>query len=201
MKKLLIILLVLCPAVFGQNASNSIFTDPRDGKQYKMVTLNNQTWMAENLNYNASGSKCYDNKESNCQKYGRLYTWATAKTACPSGWHLPSDVEWQSLVNFAGGDNIAGKKLKAKSGWNNDKEGNSGNGTDEFGFSALPGGYSGSGGSDGSFYDVGNYGLWWSATEHDAANAWYRLMLYGYASVGRLSNDKSIFLAVRCVRD
>jgi uncharacterized protein (TIGR02145 family) len=198
MKNLLIILLALCPAVFGQNASNSVFTDPRDGKQYKIVEIGNQIWMAENLSYNANGSKCYNNQESNCQKYGSLYNWAAAKTACPSGWHLPSDGEWQTLVDFAGGKEIAGKKLKAKSGWNNDKEGNNGNGTDEFGFSALPGG---GGYSDGSFYDVGYSGRWWSSSENYAAFAWRRSMYRGIANVGRNYHGKSYFFSVRCVQD
>jgi len=132
--------------MLGTTESNSgknikSFTDPRDNKQYKMVTIGNQTWMAENLNYNASGSKCYDNDENNCKKYGRLYNWETAREACPNGWYLPSKIKWDILVNFAGGKDIAGKKLKATKGWNyDDKNARTGNGTDEFGFSALPGG-------------------------------------------------------------
>jgi hypothetical protein len=95
------------------------FTDTRDGKVYKTVKIGNQIWMAENLNYEAEGSKCYDNNPANGQKYGRLYDWETAKKACPPGWHLPSDAEWQELVDFAGGKEIAGKKLKAVSWWVN----------------------------------------------------------------------------------
>jgi len=110
-----------------------MFTDPRDGKVYKTVKIGEQIWLAQNLNYEAEGSL----KD---KKYGNRYTWEQAKKACPSGWHLPSKEEWQILVDFAGGNEIAGKKLKAKSCWTG-KDGVSGNGTDEFGFSALPGGY------------------------------------------------------------
>jgi len=135
-------------------------TDNRDGKKYKKITVGSQTWMGENLNYAAEGSKCYDNDAGNCEKYGRLYNWATAKTACPTGWHLPSDDEWTTLENTVGGRSTAGTKLKSAEGWNK-----GGNGTDDYAFSALPGGY---GNSDGNFNTAGGYGYWWSSTEGDA---------------------------------
>jgi len=106
-----------------------------DGVQtYKTVAIDTKTWMAENLDYNVPNSKCVgDNtggdSQGNCAKYGRLYNWTTAKTVCPSGWHLPSDTEWTMLTDFVGGLSIAGTKLKSISGWN-DYEGNSGNGTE-----------------------------------------------------------------------
>jgi len=135
------------------------YFDERDNKTYKTVKLDKQIWMAENLNYNATDSKCYENQESNCQRYGRLYNWGTAKSACPKGWHLPSDAEWENLVQFVGCGccEVAGNMLKASNGWNN-YEGKSGNGENKFGFSALPGG---SGTPNGDFYSVGNYGYWW----------------------------------------
>jgi uncharacterized protein (TIGR02145 family) len=168
------------------------FTDPRDGKTYKTITIGNQIWMAENLNYNASGSKCYDNNSANAQKYGRLYDWETAKRACPPGWHLPSDAEWTTLTDFVGGSSTAGTKLKSANGWNSD-----GNGTDEYGFSALPGG----GKSNGGFYSVGDSGNWWSATESTAAYAWYRSMNYNRADVYRNHSGKYFLLSVRCVQN
>jgi len=164
-------------------------TDKRDGKKYKTVIIGERTWMAENLNYEAKGSVCYDNNPENCNKYGRLYDWNTAKEACPSGWHLPSDEEWK-IEGYVGGD--AGKKLKSKGGWNND-----GNGTDDFGFSALPGGSY----SYGSFSNVGYRGDWWSATEDHASIAYYRTMGYDDSKVGRGNSEKSSLHSVRCLQD
>ncbi|MDR0331294.1 MAG: fibrobacter succinogenes major paralogous domain-containing protein, partial [Chitinispirillales bacterium] len=172
------------------------FTDPRDGHIYRTVKIGGQTWMAENLNYKTENSWCYDNDESNGKKYGRLYTWETAQTVCPSGWHLPSREEWGNLVEAAGGYKVAGKKLKSKTGWDDRDDGTSGNGTDEFGFSALPGGYRVY--SDGSFYYVGYYGYWWSATEYGSGDADNRDMGYNYDYVGENYDGKSNGFSVRC---
>jgi uncharacterized protein (TIGR02145 family) len=172
------------------------FTDPRDGKVYRTVKIGNQIWMAENLNYAWIGSKRYNNDQNNAEIYGRLYDWETAFEACPPGWHLPSIEEWDELINFVGGEDTAGKKLKAKSGW----DGN-GNGTDSYGFSALPGGY---GRSDGSFDGVGYGGCWWSATEDNSDYAYYRYMDYIFddsSDVSRNNDVKSRLFSVRCVQD
>jgi len=148
--------------------------------------------MAENLNYNANDSKCYDNKEFNCATYGRLYNWETAMKVCPSGWHLPSKEEWQTLVDFVGGVKVAGKNLKAKSDWDKD-----GNGMDDFGFTALPGGY---GSSDG-FGSVGSSGRWWSSSERSSHYAYYRSMHYSYESVDHIYDFKNYLQSVRCLQD
>ena len=169
------------------------FIDDRDGNVYRMVTIGTQVWMAENLNYDTTGSKCYYNNAGSCAKYGRLYNWSTAKTACPSGWHLPRDVEWTMLTDYIGGLSTAGKKLKSMNSWNS-----GGYGTDEYGFSALPGGY---GSSGGSFSLVGDNGLWWSATEDDALYAWYRDMPYSHDGVSRNNIDKTNLYSVRCLQD
>jgi len=152
--------------------------------------------MAENLNYAANSSVCYENNADNCAKYGRLYNWATAKQACPTGWHLPSDAELTTLTDNVGGKDIAGTKLKSSVGWN-DYDGKSGNGTNEYLFSALPGGY---GYSGGYFIGAGDNGYWWSSTEGDAYSAWGRLMNYlnEYAYWG---DYKTSLFSVRCVQD
>jgi uncharacterized protein (TIGR02145 family) len=170
-----------------------VLADGRDGNKYNAIKIGSQVWMAENLNYDAEGSKCYGNKPENCKKYGRLYDWNTAKKVCPKGWHLPSDKEWQKLVDFAGDNKVAVTKLKAKISWNYN-----GSGTDDYGFAALPGG---NGNSGGSFFNVGNNGNWWSATEDDANNAWDRNMGYGYIKVNRSNSYKSYLFSVRCVQD
>ena len=172
------------------------------GRTYKTVIIGAQTWMAENLNYNASGSKCgrtdgYLTNENTptCATYGRLYDWETAKTVCPSGWRLPSNEEWTTLVNSVGGSYTAGTKLKAANGW---RDGSNNNGTDEFGFSALPGGR---GYSDGDFYYVGLRGFWWSATDYSASYAYSRYMYYFSAYVDSYGDVKSSLFSVRCVQD
>jgi uncharacterized protein (TIGR02145 family) len=175
------------------------FTDSRDGRKYGAVEIGSLTWMAENLNYNASGSKCYENEPENCQKYGRLYDWNTAKTACPNGWHLPSNAEWNVLMKFVNPsctDNSdcagAGTKLKADSPlWNSN-----GKGTDDFDFAALPGG-NGSGGG----IAIGENGNWWSASEYDDNYAYYRDMGYNYEGAYYRHNDKGGLFSVRCVKD
>jgi len=173
--------------------SKGTFTDPRDGKVYKTVEIGGVVWMAENLNYAAEGSVCYDNDPANGDKYGRLYNWETALKACPAGFHLPSDDEWTALENAVGGQSTAGIKLKSAEGWNN-----YGNGTDDFGFSALPGGY---GNSDGSFDYAGYNGYWWSATENDAGSAWSRGMGDDDDYVDRNDIIKAGQFSVRCVED
>jgi len=173
---------------------SGILADSRDGKRYKTAVIGGKRWMAENLSYQtSSGSWCYDNNISNCDKYGRLYDWKTAKTVCPAGFHLPSRQEWDDLVGTAGGYRTAGKKLKARSGWNKD-----GNGTDEYGFSALPGGSR----ADGSFGSAGYIGIWWTASsEYGDGRAYNRGMSYHthYVDEENYYNDHGY--SVRCVAD
>jgi len=185
----------------GPAAAQTVtFVDSKDKQTYKTVTIGKQTWMAQNLNYQTDSSWCFENKANNCKKYGRLYDWKTAVTVCPVGWKLPSNQEWTVLVDYLGGREIAGKKLKSKSGWN-DHKGLNGNGTDDFGFSALPGSYRS--GSVGTFYGVvGNEGRWWTATtwESDADYADSRGMDYG-DDMSEYDNKKNDGLSVRCVKE
>jgi len=177
---------------------SDLLIDSRDGKKYKITAIGNQIWMAENLSYNAKNSKCYNDENSNCKKYGRLYSWETVKgnqNLCPDGWKLPSNAEWNVLVNYAGGEKNAGNKLKAKSGWNN-----SGNGADDYGFAALPGGHAS---REGKFSYAGDLGLWWSdnlKVHSEFASNWY-INARGNAK----NNDffeafESYFSSIRCIK-
>ncbi len=212
-KNCILFLLVVFSAVFMSAGISenqpSTFTDPRDGRTYKMVKIGSQYWMAENLNY-ASTGWCYDDITENCNIYGRLYTWEQAMAGqassslnpsgvqgiCPPGWHLPSDNEWSQLTDWleANGHSYSqGTALKASSAhsppWN---------GTDNYGFSALPGGFRD---SDGSFVVLGIYGGWWSASEFIFTDAWYHGLGSSHAGIFRLSNVKGCGFSVRCIRD
>jgi uncharacterized protein (TIGR02145 family)/uncharacterized repeat protein (TIGR02543 family) len=197
---------VVVTANFAQN------TTPPDG-DVEYVTIGGVKWMSKNLNVEtAVGSWCYDDNPANCNQYGRLYTWAAAmgleasynsntwggsdvnhRGICPVGWHLPSDDEWDELMEAVGGYSTAGTMLKSKSGWYNN-----GNGTDEFGFSALPGGRRN---PDGDFGGAGDLGHWWTATERVAAYAYYRYMGFNYDDVDEDDCNKEYGFAVRCVGD
>lgn len=208
-----------CKKEDNNNNTNSAntFTDPRDGNVYDTVTIGTQTWMAENLRYLPSvagpgtGSfttpyyYVYHNVGTNVQEakaninyfnYGVLYNWTAAISACPSGWHLPSDAEWTQLIDYLGGDGTAGGKLKeaGTSHWNSPNTG----ATNETGFTALPGAYRH---LDGKFYDFGSFGYWWSATEYGTSEAWLRCIHYSYSDVFRYNLDKQLGLSVRCVKD
>ena len=189
---------------------------------FRTVTIGTQTWMAENLNCNVEGSKCYDNDPANCTKYGRLYDWYMAmalpsncdysclrqiqekhKGICPSGWHIPTLDEWNVLKNYvessSGCTYCDASKLKATSGWNNYMEGPSGdgNGSDEYGFSALPGGFR----RNTYFQYVGESGYWWSANEIYGSNAYGWEMSNSFSSGGKYSDPPSFSFSVRCVKD
>jgi uncharacterized protein (TIGR02145 family) len=177
----------------SQLMEKQVFTDSRDNKEYKIIEIGEQTWMAENLNYDVPESLCYNNESANCDIYGRLYNWETAMKVCPEGWHLPNYEEWGKLGDEIGEN--AGKKLKSIDGWQCIME--SGNGTDEFGFSALAGGAISHKGSSGYATEDG---FWWSATDEDNKSA-YINMYYGSGGLKGGEADKLYSLSVRCVRD
>lgn len=197
--------------------STGSFTDPRDGNVYQTVTIGTQEWMAENLAYlpsvvgHGTGSTTtsyyyvygYDGTSvsaamatANYTTYGVLYNWPAAVNACPSGWHLPGDAEWTQLTTYLGGESVAGGKLKeaGTSHWNSPNI----DATNETGFTALPGGVRV---NYGAFEGIGVLGYWWSTSEDNATNAWYRYMGNDYSGVSRDFMNKELGFSVRCLRD
>ncbi len=179
-------------------AENLKTTRYNDGTPIPNVTDDEQ-W--ENLSI---GAYCwYDNDRNNGETYGALYNWYAVNTSklCPQGWRVPTDNDWTALIDYLGGGEIAGGKLKAtgtlEAGdglWNDPNEG----ATNETGFFALPGGGRGRGGS---FFDVVSNAAWWSATEASGASAWLRFMASYGVGVGRYELSKSGGFSVRCLRD
>ena len=181
------------------------------GQTYKTIGIGAQTWMAENLNYATDGSWCYNNSADSCAKYGRLYTWSTAmdsattgcgydktcaaskekvRGVCPPGWHLPSRDDWNTLITVVG--DSAGTKLKSATGWNSN-----GNGSDAYGFSALP---SGEGRFD-VFDYAGDYAWIWSSSEYNRYRAYSICLTHRTAYASFNDASKSEGFAVRCVKD
>ena len=208
--------IILTFASFSQ-----VLEDNRDGKKYYMVTIGEQTWMAENLDATTfrNGDKIplaeneddwwtadeegkpicgyfrFDKK--NGVEYGKLYNWFAVndpRGLAPEGWHISTDQEWTTLSLFLGGDDVAGEKLKSTEYW--DWEGS---GTNVYGFSALPGG---SYHMDGGFYyDLGIEGEYWTSTESSERLAFYRSMENNRKNLRREDMYKSSGMAVRCIKD
>ena len=178
---------------FGINSVEGSLTDSRDGQTYKTVKIGDQTWMAENLNYETADSYCYNDSASDCSKYGRLYIWAAAKSVCPAGWHLPSKTEWETLFGFVGEQITAGNALKSESGW----AGN-GDGSDSFSFSSLPAGYRN---NDGYYRSEGELTYFWSSTEYDSDSAYVVYLYYGYDFASLNYRNKVFWYSVRCLKD
>lgn len=192
----------------GNNATSSdedetVLKDSRDGQIYNIVKIGNQVWMAENLNYeipvamgDAPKSFCYDGAEENCRKFGRLYTWDEAANVCPKGWHLPDTAEWDKLFDAVGGKQIAGKKLKAVNDeWIENR------GIDEFGFGALPAGFTKTTSLDLLSFDRGKYGNFWTATYSDDMRAPHVTVFYDKDSAEYIVDPKSFALSVRCLKN
>ncbi|MBO7512721.1 MAG: fibrobacter succinogenes major paralogous domain-containing protein [Fibrobacter sp.] len=192
-RRLSIFAFLMLVAASTMAVAQGTLVDKRDGTKYRTVKIGNQTWMAENLNYKSDSSFCYNNKEDNCAKYGRLYKWHAALTACPDGWHLPSKAEFETLIESVGGQQVAGKSLKSKKGWTD-----SGNGSDDFGFSALPAGFR---------IPIGNYNFkdchtsFWSSSESGSLNA-CEMYMESYNDIAGLFCFKKDFgRSVRCLQD
>ena len=191
-----------------------------DGNVYNTIRIGNQWWMAENLKVThyrnndpipnitddaewramETGARCaIDNDENNANVYGYLYNWyavADPRNISPLGWHVPTDEEWQELVDYL--DQDPGSKLAGQPDlWGDDiLENNAAFG--ESGFSALPGGYRN---SSGICYLLTYSAYFWSATEHTSTHAWYQFLRHNKLDVLRDSHDKGDGFSIRLIRD
>ena len=181
------------------------------------VTIGTQVWTSKNLNVSTyrngdvipqvqdanawknltTGAWCYyTNDASNGTKYGKLYNWYAVndpRGLAPKGYHIPTAAEWTKLTDYLGGESEAGTKMKSTSGW-----GENDNGTNSSGFSGLPGSarY-----VNGAFQSEAINGYWWSSTEYDTDNAWFRNLYYYDGNVNRDFSFKEVGFSVRCLRD
>ena len=178
------------------SASNTV-KDLRDGLTYKTVKIGDQVWMAENLGHETTSSIC--GEKEFLTLYGCLYSWDEAKTVCPVGWHLPSQAEWNTLIEFVGDSSTAGKILKATNTWSD--KGHYKDGTDDYGFTALPSGVRlpQRGKTHQTFVNSGAF--FWSATEVDDDESITLVLRYENDAATLFENDKDAGVSVRCVKN
>lgn len=193
-----------------------------DGNKYSTVKIGNQEWMAENLNvshfrngdpimevkdnkdWETAGREekpacCYfDNSTENGIKYGKIYNWyavSDPRGLAPEGWHIPGGEEWAQLIEYLGGEKVAGDKMKSKSGWNNDCNGNN-----KSGFSGLPGGYRH---YTGGFnrYDTSGGAYWWGSAEGFVYITCSYPLYHSKGGEERSFTSKARGFSLRCLRD
>jgi uncharacterized protein (TIGR02145 family) len=194
------------------------FTDARDGKFYHTMLIGSQCWMKENLDIGTmlTGGVsqtsnqviekwCYDNDENNCAVYGGLYQWdeamqyttiPPAQGICPTGWHLPTQVEWINLSNYLGGDNIAGGAMK-EAGTDHWAEPNA-DADNCSGFTGLPGGMCE---SDGFFYALFSNAMFCTSTEISNNSIWVKGLDSGSGILQQAEGSKGDGNSVRCLKD
>ena len=181
------------------------------------VTIGTQIWTKKNLDVTTycngdpipqvtdptawagltTGAWCYYNNDpANGAIYGKLYNWYAVndpRGLAPSGWHVPSDAEWNTLDTYLGGNSVAGGKMKTTTLWASPNI----DATNSSGFSGLPGGTS----YHGTFYDVGFFGVWWSATERNSSDAWAPYTYYNHGGLNGDYHNKERGFSVRLVKD
>lgn len=182
-------------------SADKLFKDERDGQTYRIVTIGEQTWMAENLNYETEESYCYKMAPAKCEKYGRLYSWYDAIKACPAGWHLPTKAEWDTLITFAGGTSRAGYRLRSSNGWNH-YDGHSSNfevghkyGDDTYGFTVLAAGFQ----NNDSFDDDGDAAYFWTSSWTSSGATAVKFQC-DWDRVGDSRDPMYFAMSVRCLK-
>lgn len=202
----LLLALALAFSAFSQNPSSvpdstsiplqappGSMLDARDGRTYRVAAIGGKTWMAQNLAFATKDSWCAQKDSAACAATGRFYEWTAALVACPAGWHLPSDSDWNALARAVGGEDSAGIQLKSKTGWSN-----GGTGKDAFGFEALPAGIHY---SYGVFDGDGGHAFFWSSTEGGRDRSSYRSLDAAYRDLNRGDMARNNGLSVRCVEN
>lgn len=214
---LIVLLLLSCTRFYELKAQ---IVKDIDGNIYSTVKIGSQVWFYENLRTTklndgtpipmVNGTEewaalntiafCWlNNDEDNKDEFGALYNWYTVNTRklCPKGWHVPSDEEWAAMISYLGDPALAGAKLKESDigVWKNPEY----VGTNEYGFTALPGGmriY------NGDFPDFSNnFAVWWSATSTRTTEAWNRGLYFNSNQVYRGRENMKSGFSVRCMKD
>jgi uncharacterized protein (TIGR02145 family) len=187
----------LVSLVFGAAGAGQVtaITDPRDGQVYNSVVIGTQTWLAENLRFNAGAeSRCLADIPRNCEQFGRLYTWSAAVRACPPDWRLASESDWQILERHLGMDeaDLGGQAYRGLDEGAKLRVG----GTS--GFQALLAGYMR---ADGTARRLNERAAFWTATEHEeGATSWHRDVSED-PRIYRSPVDHGYFLSVRCIAE
>lgn len=207
---------------YGMTMSFTTLLADIEGNIYQIVKIGNQTWMKENLkvkkynngdpilttsphNLDISSEVspkyhwAYAGNDNNVATYGRLYTWYAAtdnRKICPVGWHVPTDEEWTTLANHLGGVTVAGGKLK-ESGTSHWSTPNT-SASNESGFTALP---SGDRIYNGAYFDLNNYGNWWSSTLSSSNIGWYIYLGFNSGEMTKHKNSAQDGFSIRCVKD
>ncbi len=194
------------------------------GNNLEEIKIGTQTWATKNLDVStfkngdaipeaktneewiAAGDSdkpacCYYNNDlENGKKYGKLYNWYAVndpRGLAPKGWHVPTDAEWKTLIDYLGGEQVAGTKMKNTSGWN-EWNGKTGNGTNQSGLSVSPGGYRF---DSGVFHSIGFASIWWTSSESGTGSALASVINYSDGSAHKGNNLKSFGFSVCCLRD
>jgi uncharacterized protein (TIGR02145 family) len=215
----IILALTFCLGLTGLSAQTQTVKDA-DGNVYPVISIGKQTWMGENLRTTTFNDNnkipyvtdnkawkdarkpayCwYENDIKNKEDYGALYNWFTVDTkkVCPKGWHVPTDADWSVLTTFIGEKNNIADKLKETGSdhWDNTLS----NATDEYGFTALPGGFRQYAGPFPTFGR--SYSVWWTATAYDAVQSWTRGLYFSSSGVYRGHDFKQSGFSIRCLKD
>jgi uncharacterized protein (TIGR02145 family) len=186
------------PAVPSPCKGQTKFLDIRNSETYNLVEIGSQCWMSRNMNYSTEGSWCYGNSNANCEKYGRLYNFQTAKTVCPSGFALPTDDNFKILEREIG----MTQEDANKTGWRGTEEGNKvknktgWDGNNDSGFTALP---AGGREDNGSYSGIARGASFWTSTE-TGTSVWSRQLYSGFPGVNRNTLPKEGAISVRCIK-